>query len=100
ADRYLDLLLSPTRRSSDLPDHLQETAEGGPRPGQDAVRLASGAGVLPGLTPPTVGSVRSGPRTEPQITPQARRAPPPPSGSGWSAWLSPPAWIISARPLI
>src|SRR5690606_39365775 len=44
--------------------------------------------------------IREGPRTAAQITPQARRAPPPPSGSGWSAWLSPPAWIISARPLI
>src|SRR5690606_12623265 len=41
------------------------------------------------------------PRSYPyQITPQAERAPPPPSGSGVSAWLSPPAWIISARPSI
>ena len=32
-------------------------------------------------------------------TPQTMRAPPPPSGAGWSAWLSPPAWTISERPL-
>src|SRR5690606_27526805 len=34
------------------------------------------------------------------ITPQATRAPPPPRGCGWSAWLSPPACTIRARPLM
>ena len=33
------------------------------------------------------------------MTPQAMRAPPPPSGMGWSAWLSPPTWIMSERPV-
>src|SRR5690606_19370448 len=54
---------------------------------------APGAAARP-ADPAGPASRRIVPRPAQRITPQATRAPPPPRGLGWSAWLSPPACTI------